>query len=186
MTVEEWAHLPEDVESELVDGLLVEEEVPTAIHETVVKWLLALLSGYFDPRGGFAFPSGLRLAVSARRGRLADITCYAPGRRPELHGAVREPPDVIVEVVSPSPSDERRDRIDKPDEYAAFGVRYYWLVDPKLRSFEVWELATDGRHVRACSATSGRVGRIPGCEDLVVDLDALWREVDRLLLEIEE
>jgi hypothetical protein len=35
--------------------------------------------------------------------------------------------------------------------------------------------------VRACSATSGKVERVPGCEGLVVDLDALWREVDRLL-----
>jgi Uma2 family endonuclease len=181
ITVEEWAELPEDVEGELVDGVLVEEEMPSAIHETVVTWLLVLLSGYFGPRGGFAFASGLKLAVSARRGRLADITCYAPGRRPQARGAVRVPPDVLVEVVSPAPSDERRDRIDKPDEYAAFGVRFYWLVDPELRSFDVWELGADGRYARACSATSGKVERVPGCEGLVVDLDALWTEVDRLL-----
>jgi Uma2 family endonuclease len=181
MTVDQWADLPEDLEGELIDGALVKEEMPSAIHETVVKWLLALLAAYFDPRGGFAFPSGLKLAVSAKRGRLADVSCYVPGRKPQARGAVRVPPDVLVEVVSPAPSDERRDRIDKPDEYAAFGVRFYWLVDPELRSFEVWELGADGRYVRACSATSGKVERVPGCEGLVVDLDALWREVDRLL-----
>jgi Uma2 family endonuclease len=181
MTVDEWAELPEDVEGELVDGVLVEEEMPSAIHETVVAWLLVLLNAYFTPRGGFAFASGLKLAVSVRRGRLADITCYAPGKKPQARGAVRVPPDVLVEVVSPAPSDERRDRIDKPDDYAAFGVRYYWLVDPELRSFEVWELGADGRYVRACSATSGKVDRVPGCDGLVVDVDALWAEVDRLL-----
>jgi Uma2 family endonuclease len=176
MTVDEWAELPEDVAGELVDGLSVEEEMPSAIHEAVIGWLYALLRAYFHGRGGFAFPSGLRLAVS-----LADITCYRAGRKPEAQGAVRVPPDIAVEVVSPSPSDERRDRIDKPDEYAAFGVRLYWLVDPHLRSFEVWELGADGRYARARSATSGTVQEIPGCEGLVVDLDALWAEVDRLM-----
>jgi Uma2 family endonuclease len=136
---------------------------------------------YFHARGGFAFASGLKLAVGAKRGRLADITCYAPGKRPEARGAVRVPPDVAVEVVSASASDERRDRIDKPDDYTAFGVRFYWLVDPELRSFEVWELGADRRYVRACSATQGTVQQVPGCEGLVVDVDALWVEVDRLV-----
>ena len=182
MTVAEWAALPEEVEGELVDGLLVDEEMPSAIHEAVIGWLYTLLRAYFHARGGLAFPSGLRLAVSARRGRLADITCYRAGKKPEARGAVHVPPDIAVEVVSPSASDERRDRIDKPDEYAAFGVRFYWLVDPELRSFEVWELGADGRYARARSATSGMVTEVPGCEGLVVDLDALWAEVDRLLV----
>jgi len=181
MTVDDWALLPEDAEGELVEGVLVEEETPSAIHETIVKWLLVLLAPYFESRGGFVFPSGLRLAVSAHRGRLADVTCYGAGRRPESRGAVRTPPDVLVEVVSSSPSDERRDRIDKPDEYAAFGVRFYWIVDPELRSFEVWELDEQGRYARVCSATSGRVTGIRGCEGLVLDLDSLWGEVDRLV-----
>jgi hypothetical protein len=54
-------------------------------------------------------------------------------------------------------------------------------VDPELQSFEVWELGADGRYARACSATEGKVERVPGCEGLVVDLDALWDEVRRLL-----
>jgi hypothetical protein len=49
-----------------------------------------------------------------------------------------------------------------------------------VRSLEIWELGADRRYVRARTATSGRVDRVPGCEGLVVDLDALWAEVDRL------
>lgn len=181
MSLDEWAALDEDVPGELVDGLLQEEEMPSLVHECVVRWLILLLAPYMAARGGQVFGSGVRLAVRVRGGRVPDVVCFGPGKKPEARGVVRVPPDIVVEVVSPSPSDERRDRIEKPDDYAAFGVKYYWLVDPELRSFEVWELGADGRYVRACSAIRGTVERVPGCEGLVVDLDSLWGEVNRLL-----
>lgn len=180
MSLDDWAALPEDQPGELVDGALEEEEVPDATHEVVVAWLLDLLRTYFRPRGGLVLGSGLKLGVQPRRGRLGDVVCYAAGRRPPKRGLVRVPPDVLVEVVSPSPQDERRDRVQKPDEYAAFGVRLYWLVDPGLRTFEIWELGPGGKYVHACAAERGKLVDVPGCEGMMVDLDALWAEVDEL------
>ncbi|HEX3771643.1 MAG TPA: Uma2 family endonuclease [Polyangiaceae bacterium] len=179
-TLEAWAALDEDDSRELVDGRLEDDEVPSAVHETVVRWLLVMLDAYLRPRGGFVFGSGMKLAVRARSGRVPDVVAYGPGKRPEARGLVKVPPDVVVEVVSPSPRDERRDRIQKPDDYAAFGVRYYWIVDPDYRSFEIWELGGDGRYVRAATGIAGKVERVPGLDGLIVDLDALWAEVDRL------
>jgi Uma2 family endonuclease len=105
---------------------------------------------------------------------------FAKGRRPPARGVVRVPPDVLVEVVSPSTSDARRDRIQKLDDYAAFGVRWYWLLDPLLRTLEIWELGADGRYARALAAEAGRLERVPGCDGLEIDLDALWAEIDSL------
>ncbi|HVO31741.1 MAG TPA: Uma2 family endonuclease, partial [bacterium] len=139
MTVDEWAALEEDVPGELVDGVLVEEEMPSAIHERVIWWLMKTLTTWLEPRGGMIFGSGLKLAVRPRSGRMPDVNVYLAGRKPEARGVVRVPPDVAIEIVSPEPRDERRDRVEKPDDYAAFGVRWYWLVDPELRSFEIWE-----------------------------------------------
>ncbi len=179
-TLEAWAALEEDDSRELVDGRLEDPEVPSAIHEAVVRWILVLLDGHFRPAGGLVFGSGIKLAVRARSGRLPDVVGYRKGRRPEARGVVRVAPDVVVEVVSASPRDERRDRIEKPDDYGAFGVRYYWIVDPDLRSVEIWELGDDARYVRAAAATAGRIERVPGCDGLSLDLDELWAEVDRL------
>jgi hypothetical protein len=113
-TLEAWAALDEDDSRELVDGRLDDEEEPSAIHEAVVRWVLVLLDAYFRPRGGLVFGSGIKLAVRAQSGRLPDVVCYGRGRRPEARGVVRVPPDIVVEVVSSSPRDERRDRSRSP------------------------------------------------------------------------
>jgi Uma2 family endonuclease len=181
LSVEEWGDLDEDVEGELVDGALVEEEMPDFVHETVVTWLLLLLAPYFTGRRGFAAASGVKLAIRPGRGRLADVVCFGPGKKPAPYGVVKTVPDVVVEVVSPTPKDERRDRVEKLHDYAELGARLYWIVDPAPRSFEIWELGEGGGYVRAVAASSGKVTDVPGCEGLVVDLDALWAEVDRLL-----
>jgi Uma2 family endonuclease len=180
MTLEAWGALPEDEPGELVDGRLVEDERVGFLHEVVVVALGALLRLWIAPHGGLVGGSGARFAVKANRGRKPDLTVYLPGRRPPAHGLIRVPPDIAVEVVSPTPRDGRRDRVEKVKEYAAFGVRWYWIVDPQLRSFEVLELGADGRYAHACSEEDGVISSVPGCEGLVVDLDALWREVDGL------
>jgi len=181
LSLEEWAALPEDEPGELLDGMLVQEEIPDLVHETVVAWLLATLRAWIRPRGGLVVGSELKLAVARRRGRKADLCAWLPGHaRLRGRGLVRVPPDVLVEVVSRGPSDGRRDRVDKAADYAGFGVRWYWLVDPERRVLEVLALADDGRYEPALSATRGTVGAVPGCPGLTLDLDGLWAEVDEL------
>ncbi|MBI2892278.1 MAG: Uma2 family endonuclease [Deltaproteobacteria bacterium] len=181
MTLADWAALDEDEPGEIVDGRLVEEEVADLVHEVVVAWLIRILSAWPGSRGGFVAASGTKLAVSGRRGRKPDLTVFLQGGKvPPRRGLVRVPPDIAVEVVSPTPRDARRDRIEKPDEYAAFGIRFYWIVDPELRSLEVLELGPGARYVRALAATEGLIENVPGCPGLALDLDAIWREADRL------
>jgi Uma2 family endonuclease len=182
MTLEEWWALPEEEDSgELVEGRLIEEEVPSWVHELAVTWLIATVRSWLVGRGGFVAGSDLKLRISARTGRKPDMIVVLPGSPPpQRTGAMRAPPDVVVEVVSPSPRDERRDRVEKMSDYAAAGVRFYWLVDPGLGSFEVFELGSDRRYTRALAATEGKIEDVPGCEGLVIDLDALWSELERL------
>jgi len=180
LTMEEWASLSEEESGEFVAGFLEEEEVPDLAHELVVVWLTATLRAWLAARGGFVFGSEAKFAVMPSRGRKPDASVYFPGRTGlPRHGVVRIPPDVMIEVLSEGPRDARRDRIDKPDEYAAFGVPWYWLFDPVGRTFEAFELGADGRYVRALAAAVGKVN-VPGCEGLVLDLDAVWSEIDRL------
>jgi Uma2 family endonuclease len=180
LSLDEWAGLEEDEPGEFVDGWLAEEEVPDLAHESVVAWLIGVLRAWLIARGGFVFGSEAKFALSGSRGRKPDVTAYLPGRTGlPRRGVVRVPPDIAVEVLSEAPRDARRDRIEKPDEYARFGIHWYWLIDPHARTFEVFELGADGRYVRALAASSGCL-RIPRCDGLELDLDQLWAEIDRL------
>ncbi len=181
LSLAEWLDLPEEQPGELVDGRLEEEEVPDFVHEALVALLAHLLGGWAFPRGGMVGGSEVKLVLGKKRGRKPDLVVYLAGSElPPRRGPVRVPPDVAVEVVSPKPRDTRRDRVDKLADYAAFGIRFYWLVDPELRLLEILELGPDGRYVHALGATAGLLEAVPGCEELVVDLDALWATVDRL------
>jgi Uma2 family endonuclease len=53
------------------------------------------------------------------------------------------PPDIVVEILSPST--QRRDKLDKRNTYAAYGVPEYWVVDPVSGSLELHELM-NGRY----------------------------------------
>ena len=175
LTVEQWYALDDDESSdELVAGALEEAEVVDRVQELVVTWLIVTLSPWVRARAGFVFAGGLRLAIRKDTGRIPDALCYLRGRRPEP-GLVRTAPDIVIEIVSPRPRDARRDRVEKVVDYAHMGAKQYWIIDPKLRTFEVWKLDSSRRYVRAKAASHGKVRA-----GVVLDLDALWAEVDRL------
>ena len=151
---------------------------PESSSRRLVIALGSMLRSWILPRGGRVAGSDAKFAVTSQRGRKPDLTVYLPGRLPPRRGLIRVPPDIMIEIVSASPRDGQRERVEKLDEYAAFGVRHYWIVDPQLRSLEVFELGRDGRYARALGAAEGTLEDVPGCEGLTLDLDALWAEID--------
>lgn len=181
MTFEQWANMDEDEPGEFVDGRIVEDEVPTILHEIVVSWLICTLHDWGAPRECPVFGSGLKIRVACGRGRKPDVSMYAPGTRFRNAAFLCKPPLLIVEVLSRASRDVKRDRLEKKQEYAKFGVQHYWLVDPDARFFEFLTLDPDGHwHERTNSATEGRI-EVNGFDGLILDLDDLWREVDSII-----
>lgn len=185
MSLGQWVMLPEDEPGELVDGWLVEEELASALHELCAGWLTRVLGNWVDPRGGFVFGSELKFAVGLaageERGRKPDLTVFFAGTAlPPATGAALSPPDIAVEIISPSPRDVRRDRVEKMDDYAAFGVRWYWVMDPQARSLEIFERGQDGRYTWARAGLDGTLEHVPGCPGLALPLGELWGKLDRL------
>lgn len=177
-SVDDWVALEEDTEGEFVDGQLVEEEMASLAHELVVSWLIRILGAWIVPRGGFVLGSETKLVISARRGRKPDVLVLFGTQRRSASPSALDFADVVIEVITATPRDQRRDRIDMKADYAVLGVGQYWLVDPEARTLEILALDDSGRFVEVLAVAEG-AHDVPGCEDLRLDLDALWAEVDR-------
>lgn len=178
--LDQWFDLPEDEPGELVDGRLEEEEMPGALHELAVTWLVFVFRAWLAGCGGFVLGSEAKFALGPRRGRKPDLSVFLPdGAVPPRRKVIRRPPDIAVEVLTDTARDIRRDRVEKRDDYAAFGVRWYWILDPEHRTLEIHELGAEGRYLLALE-TAGQLADVPGCAGLVIDLPQLWDEIDRL------
>lgn len=174
-TWKDFILLGEDDPRELLDGHLVEIEVPTRTHERIVAVLIALLSSWgWSRNAGEVLASGYKIRIDDRRGTMPDVQFYRRGNIPrgqEL-GLERGFPDLVVEVISPS--SRSKDSVRKLHDYAAIGVPEFWLLDPEARTLERLVLR-DGVY-SIVEALEGEVlFRPESFEGLEIDLGRLWR-----------
>ena len=80
-------------------------------------------------------------------------------------------PDWVCEVLSPSTA--RVDRIQKMPLYAQSGVGYLWLIDPDLKTLEVFELVNQRWQLQACYQNDDNVSAVP-FDAIGFSLTELW------------
>jgi Uma2 family endonuclease len=174
-TWDEFVELGEDDLRELIDGRLVEVEVPTATHESIVLALGSFLRAWAKAgHGGRALASGYKVRISQKRGVMPDVQFYRQGNDvlpKQDKGLVEGRPDLVVEVVSPS--SRRYDRVTKLRWYAQLGVPEYWIVDGSARTLERLVLR-EGAYTIAASLADDEVLRPESFEGLEVPLAELW------------
>jgi Uma2 family endonuclease len=136
LTLEEFrdAEEEEGYRFELARGVLEVSEIPDDNHGLVVCHLYEAMSLYC-----LRFPGAILRFGGAHEFRLW-LPGIESGRNPDL-GVVlvgtpedprgRRPPSLVAEVVSED--SEERDYQTKRQEYLAFGLREYWIVDPRAR-----------------------------------------------------
>ena len=173
-TWEDFIALDEDDLRELIDGELVEVEVPKRRHERIVVKLAMALGSWAEERGGEALASGYKVRITKKRGVMPDAQFFRAGHLPAPEhedGLAEGHPDLVVEVVSPS--SRRYDRVVKARWYAEIGVPEYWIVDPESRTVERLVL-TEGRWTIATTAAEDEPFEPPSFPGLALDLTKLW------------
>jgi Uma2 family endonuclease len=138
---------------ELSDGRLVVLEMPTIEHQDLAFEAAHRLRLWTtQSRAGKVVVAPYPIRLWPGKIREPDVVFYRTEHLDRIHAQYGEPPDVALEVLSPSTrsTDLRR----KSLEYARAGVAEYWVIDPHARWVELYAL--EGRRYR-------RVGRfVPG------------------------
>ncbi len=142
----EYYQLPEYAEHDLIQ--LIEGEVivgmpPRTKHQDIVRELLIFLGLYARKSGGKAYDSPIELYLDEQNIYEPDVLYLKPNSR----CAVEEkrlvgPPELIVEVLSPSTA--KYDRQQKFRAYERHAVEEYWIVDALHNLIEVFVL-TDSK-----------------------------------------
>jgi Uma2 family endonuclease len=174
-TWDDFVALEDDDRRELIDGELLEVEVPTDVHEYIVAMLTLFIMGWARrTKKGYAFVSGYKVRISERRGVMPDLQLYLHANKSAkrtAQGLVGGHPDLAIEILSST--SVRYDRVIKLGYYASIAVPEYWVVDPSARTLE--RLVLDGGRYRIEEAASGDdVVRPASFDGLEIPLGELW------------
>lgn len=121
---------------ELYDGEVYVVPSPMPRHQIAVLELEDHLRRYARQTGGLVLVSPIDIVFDELNVLQPDIAFFQSSRRHhvQLDRVTRVPPDVVVEVVSPSTAWNDLGR--KKATFARFGVAEYWLLDPHIERLE--------------------------------------------------
>jgi len=177
-TYEEYCKLGDGIQQELIDGTLVtvnSDDFPE--HQSVLIALFKILSTFLDGKAGRVFSAPIKVRLNANDYSETvvqpDILVICDEKKLLNGTEIISPPDLIVEVLSPSSS--RHDRITKFKLYNKAAVREYWIVDPIDKTVIVYVLHGNKYAVNAYeSKDSVPVNMLDGC---VVNLSEVFTDI---------
>lgn len=82
------------------------------------------------------------------------------------------PPLLVIEIVSPGKQAKIRDYRIKRSEYAARGIRYYWIFDPQKKAATLLELI-EGIYETIVYQENGII-HLNNFSNLEINLDKFW------------
>ena len=167
--------LPDHLVGEIIDGELVVSPRPAARHARATS-RLGIALGPFDAGvggpGGWIILDEPELHLDADV-LVPDLAGWRRERMPEIPdvAAFTLAPDWVCETLSPSTG--ALDRARKLPIYARARVAHCWLVDPSLRTLEVYRREGDRWLLLATHEGDHQVRAEP-FEALPIDLSLLW------------
>jgi Uma2 family endonuclease len=150
-TIEDVLALPEDAPRvELREGVIGVVPSPTYGHQDIGGLLWAWLRGHTPP--GYRASLATGVLIGPRRTLEPDVLLVRRDVSDRSHYATADQVLLVVEVVSPGT--QRRDRIEKPVEYAAAGVPFFWRVEQDPLSVYAYELGSADSYRLVASSDS--------------------------------
>jgi Uma2 family endonuclease len=142
--------LPDDVRAEIIHGAIVEKVSATAEHSGSQLAIGGTLRHWFQRRPGGRWPGGwwfgaeIEVEYEAHEVYRHDVAGWRRDRIPDRPTGrpMRIRPDWVCEVLSPS--NAKRDLVDKFQVLHSNRVPHYWIADPVECTLRVHRWASPG------------------------------------------
>jgi Uma2 family endonuclease len=147
LTYDDYLLFPEDGQRhELLDGEHFVTNAPSRWHQKAVSKLVYLFMDFLSREPlGEVYTGPFEVFFAEHDVALPDLVFVSRERAGILTDRnIQGAPDLIVEVLSPST--RQADELVKHGIYQRFGVREYWLADPRRQTVRVF------RHTRGSFA----------------------------------
>ena len=137
---------------ELYDGEVYVCPAPMPRHQLALGELHDRLRRYAEVHGGVVLMSPIDIVFTEYNVVQPDLAFFQVTRRQHvtLDKAIRVPPDVVVEVISPGTMWNDLGR--KKATFARFGVPEYWVLDPHIERIERHSLSAGDQYQMTLSA----------------------------------
>jgi Uma2 family endonuclease len=176
LTYEDYLLFPEDgLRHEILDGEHYVTNAPSRWHQKAVANLLYFFMDFLrrEPSLGEVYTAPFEVLFSDHNVALPDLVFVSRERIGILTDKnVQGAPDLIIEVLSRWTREN--DETVKPIIYERFGVREYWLVDPKLQTVRVFR-ETGGRFVLSSELSGEDVLTTPLLPGLAIPVPQIFR-----------
>lgn len=156
--VKDYKLLPEGSPYQLIEGELVMTPAPGLRHQIISANIFEEMRAFFKGKGVILY-APIDVYLGEENAYQPDIVFISKERKEIIkNDGIYGPPDIIVEILSPSTAyyDIRK----KYRVYEKYKVREYWIVDPDMRSVEIYSYQ-GGRFVLMSKAEdTGEIGSV--------------------------
>ena len=174
---EDLLKVPDHLVAEIIEGELITSPKPGPKHARAATKLTGKISEPFD--GGIGGPGGWWILIEPEvhlgsdilvpdlAGWRRDVTPQFPGSKNFIDIA----PQWVCEVLSPSTA--RTDRMLKLPIYARERIDHVWLIDPVMRSLDVYLRQDKGWFLLNTFVGNDTIRAAP-FDAIEIDLGSLW------------
>lgn len=176
-TYDDYLKLPEEPghRFEILEGFLIKEPSPSMHHQRVSAALYRQLANFFDDFDieGELFFAPLDVTLTMSNVVQPDILFVSSNRREIIRQErIDGPCDLIVEIMSPS--NRRKDRLQKMEIYRKAGITHYWIADPEEDTLEAFMLKDESYTLVFAGGPGDKVTH-PDFPGLDMDLDRVFK-----------
>jgi Uma2 family endonuclease len=156
-TYEGYLGLNDEVSFEIINGKALMSPSPELFHQRWARKIFVAVQRHVEAHKlGEVFFAPVDVVLDETNVVQPDIIFVSTASAGILdRRGVMGAPDLAVEIISPTSL--RRDRYDKRELYARFGVKEFWLADVANQSIEVLSLQEGAYRLLCCATTEGRV-----------------------------